>query len=477
MLNRQFLSIVVLPDSIKLGKFCIKNNILHVLDLQTFESQEKLKEYLNKKRLKNLAVIGSLGGVHVIARSITLSSIGQVDFDKEILKNIQEHIPTSVKDENVLIKFQILSTKYDKAKETVDVLVAVAKENAVITFLEYIRGLNLIPLIVDAGNTSLFLPFIEKYEKKVSTSVVNINNNSTDIVIVENGFPYFVSKIDNGWEDFSNSKAEFFQRLSSVFDFYHSGRGRRKRIHKIIVTGKNDNEVKKFLEKKFDFPVKTSDFGTNSLLRFHNKFENVSSYAHIIGLGLKRVYPALFEIDLIPDQEKENLKFNLLKRTLKRTTVLFFFILSFGSIIILSTNLFYSIRVYIVSKKVEGIKPKLNEVYELSSKNKTLVKKLSDISPLIKNEVVWDKVLFEISKLTPEEVWLISVKSNNILKKGDGETIIKEKILYLEGETTKQSKIDRFVSKLEDSPLFKSIQIDKIEKKEHISFKVKLSLR
>ncbi len=477
MLNRKFLSIDILPDEIKLGQFCIRNNILYVLDLQTFHNQDELRKYLSTKRLKNLSVIGSLGGVHVIARSITLSSVGKVDFDKEIVRNIREHIPTFVKDENVLIKYQVLSTKYERVKETVDVLVAVAKESAVIEYIEFLRELSLFPSVIDAGNTSLFLPFIELFEKNMSTAVINIKKKSTDIVIVENGFPYFVSELDIGGKEFLHSKTLFHHRLHSVFDFYHSGDGGRESIQKIIITGENVEEVKSYLEKKFDFPVETADFEKNQLIILKGKFKNVSSYAHIIGLGLKKVYPALFEIDLIPDSEKESIQFSSLKSNLKRLSFSFLAIFSFVTLMLFSINLFYSLRVFTFSRRMKGIKSRLDEVYELRSKNNALREELSRIEPLIKNETVWDKVLFEISKLTPDDVWLESIKSSSKLKQSDDESVIKEKILYLEGEALEQSKIDRFVSKLEDSPLFKSVQINKIEKKEHISFKLKLSLR
>ncbi|OQX51662.1 MAG: hypothetical protein B5M53_10690 [Candidatus Cloacimonas sp. 4484_209] len=164
MFNRKFLSISISSDEIKLGLFYIKNDTLYVLDLQTFHSKDELRKYLKTKKLENLNVVGSLGGVHVIARSITFSSVGKINLEREILANIREHIPTFVKDENVLIKYQIISTRYEQVKETVDVLVAIAKENAVIDYIEYLRELNLFPSHVDAGNTSLFLPFVEMYD-------------------------------------------------------------------------------------------------------------------------------------------------------------------------------------------------------------------------------------------------------------------------------------------------------------------------
>ena len=144
---------------------------------------------------------------------------------------------------------------------------------------------------------------------------------------------------------------------------------------------------------------------------------------------------------------------------------------------LISINLFYSFRLFAFSKRIKGLKTKLEEVNTLKVKNKVLRDKLSRIEPLIKNEIVWDKVLFEISKLTPNEVWIESIMSNFKLKKGGDDSVIKEKMLYIEGKAIKQSKIDSFISKLEDSPLFKSVKINKIEKKVNISFKLKLTLR
>ena len=477
MFNRKFLSISISSDEIKLGLFYIKNDTLYVLDLQTFHSKDELRKYLKTKKLENLNVVGSLGGVHVIARSITFSSVGKINLEREILANIREHIPTFVKDENVLIKYQIISTRYEQVKETVDVLVAIAKENAVIDYIEYLRELNLFPSHVDAGNTSLFLPFVEMYERNISTAIVNIRVKSTDVVIVQNGFPYFVSEFDMGEKEFFNSKSVFHQRLKSVFNFYHSGNSGRKDIKKIIMTGRCDEKIKTYLEKKFDFPVEIADFGKNPLIRFKSKFKDIPSYAHVIGLGLKMTFPALYKMDIIPENEKKNIKFNILKRKLRKLSFSLLYFLSFVTLILLCTNLFYSLRLSVYERRVKGLRTKLEKVYELKGRNRTLREKFSSIEPLIKDETVWDKVLFEISKLTPNKVWLESIKSNSILKKGDNKSIIKEQVLYIEGKAMEQSKIDYFLSRLEDSPLFKSVQIDKIEKKENFSFKLKLILK
>ncbi|OQX51661.1 MAG: hypothetical protein B5M53_10685 [Candidatus Cloacimonas sp. 4484_209] len=213
------------------------------------------------------------------------------------------------------------------------------------------------------------------------------------------------------------------------------------------------------------------------MIRFKSKFKDIPSYAHVIGLGLKMTFPALYKMDIIPENEKKNIKFNILKRKLRKLSFSLLYFLSFVTLILLCTNLFYSLRLSVYERRVKGLRTKLEKVYELKGRNRTLREKFSSIEPLIKDETVWDKVLFEISKLTPNKVWLESIKSNSILKKGDNKSIIKEQVLYIEGKAMEQSKIDYFLSRLEDSPLFKSVQIDKIEKKENFSFKLKLILK
>jgi Tfp pilus assembly protein PilN len=477
MFSKRFLVLDISDEIIKLGYFFTKNNILNIIDLKTFDSYDSLKGYLTRKKLKNLEVISSLGGVNVIARSISISSVGKVDHDKEITKNIKEHLPTTQKDENVIIKHQILSTKYTEAKETVDVLVAIAKESAVIEHIEYLRSLNLIPYLLDAGKTSLFLPFINDFEKNISTAVVNIDRKNTDVVIVENGLPYFVTKIDKGIDDYSQSKVVLYRRLTSILDFYRTGGKERGEVQQILLTGIQDDELRNYIEKKVSFPVEISDIERNPLLNFTDRFEDISSFTHVIGLGLRKVYPALFEIDLIPEDEREYFQYQTFKNSLKKASLSILSALTFITIILLIVNFSYSFRNFLISRKLKSMEEKLESIYTLRAQNKTLKDQLAKISPLIKDEVSWDRILSEISKVTPTRVWLESIRSNTLLKKGDDENVIKDKILYIEGGAHEQSNIDLFVSKLEDSKLFSYVQIEGIEKKEYISFKIKILVK
>jgi len=477
MLSKKFLSIEIFQEEIKIGLFKAKNNILFVLDLQTFNSAGELEKYLREKRLKNLYVIGSLGGVHVIARSITLSSVGKVDFNKEVAKNIKEHIPAFAKDDNILIKYQIISTRYEQVRETVDVLVAIAREDAVEEYVEKIRALGLFPLFIDAGSTSLFLPFMEMYDKNVSTAIVNVKENNTDIVIVQDGFPYFVSELDIGKAQFSHSKSTFHRRLSSVFSFYDSGDNVKEPLRKAIITGNETGEIRKYLEKKLDLPVEIGDLENNRLFELQGKFKNISSYAHIIGLGLKKVYPALIEIDLIPDEEKEDIKYSALKNNIRKVSFAFGCLFSFLLCMLLCINLFYSVKLSAYETRVKGLEANLDQVYKLRLDNKVLKDKVSKIEPLIKNEIVWDRVLFELAKLTPQEVWFGSIRSNNVLKKSEDGGVLTEENLFLEGEAIEQSNIDRLLSRLEDSQIFGLVQIEKIQKNEYYSFKLKLVIK
>ena len=477
MRTKRFLAIDISPDEIKLGQFCTKNSILYIIALKSFNTLNELSKHLQAKRLKGLNVIGSLGGVPVITRSLTFSSVANIDFEKEILRNIKEQIPTIGKDENVIIKYQILSREFTGVKETIDVLAAVAKKNAVTERIELLKGLNLIPCLIDAGNASLFLPFVALYDKNISTALINIKREKTDVIIVQNGYPYLVSEIEVGEREFLHSKTLFFHRITSALDFYHTGNNGRKDIRKIIIMGKSEERIKTYFEKKFDFPVERANLEKISLIRFNAKFEDVTSYVHIIGLGLKKIYPALFEINFISAPEKEIIEFDSLKRNLKKISLLITSIFTFIALLLLLTNLFYSLNLHTFSKRIKGLQTKLNKVDTFRTKNKLLQEKIAKIEPLLKNETEWDKVLFEISKLTPKDVWLESIKSSSKLKKKENEDVIKEKLFTIEGQTLEQAKIDHFVSKLEDSPLFSSVQIDKIEKKENISFKLKLLLK
>jgi Tfp pilus assembly PilM family ATPase/Tfp pilus assembly protein PilN len=476
MLDRRFLSLKIYPDQIQIGLFGVKNNVLNVFDLRTFSNKEELRKYLVKKGLKYTDVVGSLGGIHVLARSITLSSVGRVDFDREIVKSIKEQIPLYVDEENLLIEYQVLSSRQDRVKETVDVLAAITKKSSVFEYLEMLRGLDLNPVLIDAGNTSLFLPFLQVLDKDVSTAIVDVGREKSDVVVVQEELPYFVSKLDLGDEGFSKNRSVFFKKLQSILDFYDAEEIVTRKINKMVVTGRNQEAVRKYLKKKFDFPVQTSDLAKNPMVNLRGSFKDLSTYALPIGLGLKKIYPALSYINLIPDQEKESIGFFSLKRNLKNLSIILASVFGIAAIALLSANLLYSFRISSISGRMKGLKTKLDQVYQLRNQNKLLRQKLSRIEPLLSEETVWDRVLFEIAKLTPKDVWLVSLESDSKLKKKDN-GIEKEKILYVEGKAIEERKIDRFISRLEDSPQFSSVQIEEIEKKEVCCFKLKLMLK
>lgn len=476
MLNRQFLSIDISPSGIKLGRFQVKYNILYILDLQSFLGFEQLRDYLSRMKLRNMEVIGNLGGVHVVARSVSVSSLGKVDAEREITKAIKQQIPSSAKNENIVMKYQVLSTSYDSAKETLDILAAVAKESAIIDFIELMKGINLLPTIIDAGSISLFLPFVGEYEKAEATAIINIENDRTDVVVVENGLPYFVSQYGSGEDDFHQSKSSFCRGLFSILDYYGSDKKKKQPIQKIIISGRGVDEVKSYLAKKTDTKVKVANLKSNPFLRMKKEFNELNSYARVVALGLRKVFPALLEINLVSNEMRDRLQYAINKQRLRRWSIIFSSVLASILGILLLLNLYYSFKLRNTSTILKNIQAELNASHDLRAKNRSLREKILSIKPLIKNEISWDRVLHEISKLTPSDLWIESITSNTHLKKNGNDSILRERILHIEGGTVDQSRLDQFISKLEDSNLFSDVQIEGMEKKDYICFELKMKV-
>lgn len=97
--------------------------------------------------------------------------------------------------------------------------------------------------------------------------------------------------------------------------------------------------------------------------------------------------------------------------------------------------------------KIAALKVKIGEVKEYKQKKRDLEEKIAVIGGLEAKQTGPAKVLYELAQLTPEKVWIESLKDN-------GGSLI------LDGVAIDNQTIAQFMTKLETSSWFKAVRLD-----------------
>lgn len=167
-----------------------------------------ISDLFQNLKIKNKKVGFSISGYSVIVKKVNLAIMEDAQLEEHIMAEAEQYIPFDIED--VYLDFQDLKTAAKDTDRT-DVMLVAAKKEIVDDYLEMLRSLNLVPVIVDVDGFALENTYEYNYQKNEDVALVDIGASKMSINIISRGISVVARDIIVG-------SRQLTEQMQNVFD-------------------------------------------------------------------------------------------------------------------------------------------------------------------------------------------------------------------------------------------------------------------
>ncbi|MEO0095177.1 MAG: hypothetical protein ABIL66_04720 [candidate division WOR-3 bacterium] len=433
----------------------------------------KIKELFRSLKLSRDNVVTNFHGSYVLARTYLPPVTDKDSFEQWFVNNIEEIIPgTSIED--VIYAYELFPSGR--------ALIAFARRREVERLLTVLRACNIFPLLIDASCLALYNAFAPHpwFKEKKNFAILDIANNSGDLMIVKEGEP-ITTGIINLKTKISNKDRESIRKyieelgynLIRIFNYYE--KKENFSIKDLILTGDYAKVVglRKNLKDLFGFTIEFGNpfvYQDFKMPKSHTDIESIG-YAQALGLALKGLSKP--SINLIPYEEKNTHKIFLFKKRIERSAKLSL-IIAIPVLIILIVILFFgNYKNANLNRTLNDLKKKIVELSYVEEKESILNQKIKKIKELNRNRIKWSENLYHLGKDIPEGICLKKI-STDIRLVSEGSNTARKIRIIIEGQSLSQERVIDLINNLEKR--FKDIAVEDMKGELQCEFRISLGL-
>lgn len=167
-----------------------------------------ISDLFQNLKIKNKKVGFSISGYSVIVKKVNLAIMEEAQLEEHIMAEAEQYIPFDIED--VYLDFQDLKTAAKDTDRT-DVMLVAAKKEIVDDYLEMLRSLSLVPVIVDVDGFALENTYEYNYQKNEDVALVDIGASKMSINIISRGISVVARDIIVG-------SRQLTEQIQNVFD-------------------------------------------------------------------------------------------------------------------------------------------------------------------------------------------------------------------------------------------------------------------
>lgn len=164
-----------------------------------------IKKLMDNLKIKGKKVGISISGYSVILKKINLAVMNEKQLDAHIQSEAEQYIPFDLAD--VYLDYQDLKTNIDNESRT-DVMLVAAKREVVDAYLEMLRSIGLIPVLVDVDAFALENAYEINYGEEGNVVLVDIGSSKMNINIISRGASLFARDVVLGSRQLSEQIQE-----------------------------------------------------------------------------------------------------------------------------------------------------------------------------------------------------------------------------------------------------------------------------
>jgi type IV pilus assembly protein PilM len=498
-----------------------------IADVMLESTAEAIRNAYNEAGIFSPEVYLNIGGAFVISRSFTFPSVGRESLGNVLASEFKAFLPANVEPEDVIIDYQILKEQEQEGGEVAQVLIAAARKEAVADTMALVQAAGLIPRAIDASSLALYNSFVshEWILEMKTVAIVDVGAERTNTIIVQDGVVSFASEFPLAGNHFTHALAEhldldlqhaealkqraagsptatsvpldgvdypldrivkglypaveqFASELRRMFSFYQSRCEGRKSVEKLLITGGGAQTLGliPYLEDYLEIEIAVGDplIGKDVCAEASSAIGSGSgAYALAIGLALKGAYSGLNTINLVPSELVEAYQAQRSLRGVRRWALSLVGTLVFILLIMLGLWFTVASRTRHLHHEVGLRAPQQEEMKRLKVSNRELQSMVSVAEGLRERRVAWPEVLYELSRILPEEIWLTGLVSEERVGSKRGRSEEGEKTpetagstISLNGASFSEERVSEFLSNLEDSFMFRRVRLVELRRTE-----------
>ncbi|HMK33577.1 MAG TPA: type IV pilus assembly protein PilM [Desulfomonilaceae bacterium] len=158
---------------------------------------------------RNKQVAVSLSGKAVIIKQVTMTSMSDSQLEKQIQMEAEPYIPFDIKDVN--LDFFIMGDRPEK-EGAMEVVLVAAKKDYMAEYLDLLKSLNLVPVVVDVDPFALEVMYEFCYPnvQEEIVALVNVGASTININIIKSGASQYTRDLPLGGDSITREIMRFF---------------------------------------------------------------------------------------------------------------------------------------------------------------------------------------------------------------------------------------------------------------------------
>ncbi len=472
-----------------------------------------VRNLCQRNGLLNRQMAGNLSGAFVASRLFTLPSLSQEELVVYFQQHAQEYLPARVNLSEVEFDFQVLKEEMQDGKEIGQIILAAARKQAVDDHMKLMEGAGVFPGCMDASSMSLINTFSLNPHLIASKllAIIDLGHLSTKVLVVKDRILSFAIEFPLGGDSVTRAlQARYSLDGSQAQDLKHRLSGIESQDNQAVITIGQTNisaeeavgsyrpeldkiveEIKKIRQyhgggKNWQRVIMTGGGAKTKVLvevisaglacqaevvkslegvLYDDAIgESIPEFSLAIGLALKQVNPLINSINLLPEAQRQRIGQNKTRHDIySKARVGGILLVGILSLFLLVGGFFYLYNRY-NEKEAQKIKTQWQEAKAVRDLNRQIKDYLSAEEKLPGGRHRYSYVMFQVSKMIPQGLWLNSFTIGSRMKAGESDDIVQLPQITVSGNCDAEQPAIEFLKTFEKSPLFGSPELKFMEK-------------
>jgi type IV pilus assembly protein PilM len=472
-----------------------------------------VRNLCQRNGLLNRQMAGNLSGAFVASRLFALPSLSQEELVVYFQQHAQEYLPARVNLSEVEFDFQVLKEEMREGKEIGQIILAAARKQAVDDHMKLMEGAGVFPGCMDASSMSLINTFSLNPHLIASKllAIIDVGHLSTKVLVVKDRILSFAIEFPLGGDSVtkalqaryaldSKQAEELKHRLSGIGNKendeviavdqvnipaqeavgsyrqeldkmaeeikkirqYHGG---GKNWQRIILTGggAKTKGLAEVISAGLAYQAEVVK-SLEGVLYDDTISESIPEFSLAIGLALKQVNPLINSINLLPEAQRQRIDHNKTSHDIfSNARIGGILLVGTLSLFLLFGGFFYLFNKF-NDKKALKIKTQWQVAKAVRDLNRQIKDYLSAGEKLPGGRNRYSYVMFQMSKMIPQGLWLNSLAIGSRMKAGESDDIEQIPQITVSGNCDAEQPAIEFLKTFEKSPLFSSPELKFMEK-------------
>jgi type IV pilus assembly protein PilM len=471
-----------------------------------------IRELCREGRFFKRSISCNLSGAFVASRLFTLPTLSQEELSVYFRQHAQDYLPARVNLSEVEFDFQVLREEIHEGKEIGQVILAAARKQAVEEQMKLVEAAGIFPCCLDASSMSLVSTFSldTAFISSKLMAVVDVGHRYTKVLVIKDRILSFAIEFPIGGEAVTKALQEKFNLDSAEADQlkkslsrleggdtatrigdaeipvaraleayrevlnriveelkkirqYH---GAGKTWQRVILTGgaaktKGLKEaIASGLSCAVDIPLAIEGVLSEEVLS-----DLIPEFGLAIGLALKQVNPLINSINLLPEDQRKRIEHHKTKHDISTFTLKTGATLAGIATLLLIVGGIFSILIKLDIRKMRRTRVQYQEAVAIRDLNRAVKDYIVTGEKLPGSRSRYSLIMFQISKMIPQGLWLNGFSIGSRMKPGQEENEIEQiPQISVTGNCDSEQPAINLLRAFEKSPLFSSPELKFMEK-------------